>query len=70
MGNPGFSLPTLRTVHSLWGNPVGVYTAPDRRRGRGLARGFSDIKAFSVEKGWPVFQPPSLKERVGYPDNS
>ncbi len=64
MGNPGFSLPTLRTVHSLWGDPVGVYTAPDRRRGRGLARGFSDIKAFSVEKGWPVFQPPSLKREA------
>ncbi len=61
MGNPGFSLPALQAVHTCWGDPVGVYTAPDRRRGRGLARSFSDIKAFSLEKCWPIFQPPSLK---------
>ena len=61
MGNPGFSLPALQIIASLWGDPVGVYTAPDRRRGRGLARGFSDIKAYSLEKCWPIFQPPSLK---------
>ncbi len=61
MGNPGSSLPALQITHSLWGDPVGVYAAPDRRRGRGLARGFSDIKAYSLEKCWPIFQPPSLK---------
>ena len=61
MGNPGFSLPALQVIHSLWGGPVGVYTAPDRRRGRGLARGFSDIKAYSLENCWPILQPSSLK---------
>lgn len=64
MGNPAFSLPALETAHSLWGDPVGVYTAPDRRRGRGLAKGFSDIKAFSLDKCWPVFQPPSLRSKA------
>ena len=61
MGNPGFSLPALQAVHSCWGDPVGVYTAPDRRRGRGLAKGYSDIKAYSLRKNWPVFQPSSLR---------
>ncbi len=61
MGNPGFSLPALQAVHSCWGDPVGVYTGPDRRRGRGLAKGYSDIKAYSLGKSWPVFQPSSLK---------
>lgn len=62
MGNPGFSLPALQITHSLWGDPVGVYAAPDRRRGRGLARGFSDIKAYSLKKCWPILQPSSLKD--------
>lgn len=60
MGNPAFSLPVLQAVHSCWGDPVGVYTAPDRRRGRGLRKGYSEIKTYSIEKGWPVFQPSSL----------
>lgn len=41
---------------------MGVYTAPDRRRGRGLVRDFSDIKAFSLDRNWPVFQPASLRK--------
>ena len=61
MGNPAFSLPVLEAMHSCWGDPVGVYTAPDRRRGRGLSRGFSPLKAYSLERGWPLFQPSSLK---------
>ena len=60
MGNPAFSLPVLQSLHSCWGDPVGVYTAPDRRRGRGLRKGYSEIKAYSIEKGWPVYQPSSL----------
>ena len=61
MGTPAFSLPAIEAMHSCWGDPVGVYTAPDRRRGRGLSRGFSPLKAYSLERGWPIFQPPSLK---------
>ena len=64
MGNPAFSLPGIEAMHSCWGDPVGVYTAPDRRRGRGLSRGFSPLKAYSLERGWPIFQPPSLKRDV------
>ena len=64
MGNPAFSLPAIEAMHSCWGDPVGVYTAPDRRRGRGLSRGFSPLKAYSLERGWPIFQPPSLKRDV------
>ena len=62
MGNPGFTLPVLRAAHCCWGDPVGVYTGPDRRRGRGLQRGYSEIKAYSIAKDWPVFQPPSLND--------
>ena len=61
MGNPAFSVSALQAMHSCWGDPVGVYTAPDRRRGRGLSKGFSDIKAYSLDRGWPIFQPASLK---------
>ena len=64
MGNPAFSLPAIEAMHSCWGDPVGVYTAPDRRRGRGLSRGFPPLKAYSLERGWPIFQLPSLKGDV------
>ena len=62
MANPAFSLPVLESVRSCWGDPVAVYTGPDRRRGRGLSKGFSEVKAFSLQKGWPVFQPRSLRD--------
>ena len=61
MGNPAFAVPALEAVHSCWGDPVGVYAAPDRRRGRGLSKGFSPVKAYCLEQGWPILQPPSLK---------
>ena len=63
MANPAFSLPVLESVRSCWGDPMAVYTGPDRRRGRGLSKGFSEVKAFSLQKGWPVFQPRSLRDR-------
>ena len=62
MANPAFSLPVLESVRSCWGDPVAVYTGLDRRRGRGLSKGFSEVKAFSLQKGWPVFQPRSLRD--------
>ena len=64
MGNPAFAAPVIEAAHGLWGDPVGVYTAPDRRRGRGLGKGISDIKAISLDRCWPVFQPRSLKNEA------
>ena len=61
MGNPTFAIPALNAVYSCWGIPVGVYCAPDRRKGRGLSKGFSPVKTFAIENEWPVFQPSSLR---------
>ena len=62
MGTPAFALPVLAGLH---GRPdvelVGVYTPPDRPRGRGQALEATPVKTAALEMGLPVFQPASLR---------
>lgn len=61
MGTPGFAVPTLRTLVEAGHEIVGVYTQPDKEKGRGKKLEMSPVKVFALEKGLPVFQPKSLK---------
>jgi methionyl-tRNA formyltransferase len=62
MGTPEFAVSTLRTVLESGVNLVGVYTQPDRPKGRGNVLTPPPVKVLAVEHGIPVFQPVKLRD--------
>ena len=64
MGTPAYAVPVLEGLEkSDQLEIVGVYTPPDRPRGRGQALEASPVKPAALDAGLPVFQPASLRSR-------
>ena len=62
MGTPAFAVPVLEALDRATAvQVVGVYTPPDRPRGRGREPEATPVKAAALEMGLPVFQPASLR---------
>ncbi len=61
MGTPACAAPALNSLLRSGETVVGVYTAPDRPKGRGRLEGFSPVKELALERGLPLFQPSSLR---------
>lgn len=62
MGTPTFAVPVLARLYQRKGmEVVGVYSPPDRPRGRGKELAPTPVKAAALEMGLPVFQPASLR---------
>ena len=61
MGTPDFAEASLKKLIEERFEVVGVYTQPDRPRGRGMALSFSPVKTLALAHGMPVFQPESLR---------
>lgn len=62
MGTPEFAVPSLKIlVDNNYEIPF-VVTVPDKEKGRGLRKQFSDVKIFALEKNLPVLQPEKLKD--------
>jgi len=60
MGTPDFAVPCLARLaeeHDV----IGVYTQPDKPRGRGQRLAPSPVKTWAAEHGIPVFQPEKVK---------
>ena len=62
MGTPDFSVPTLQALIDAKYDVVGVFTQPDRPKGRGGKVQMSPIKELALKHAIPVFQP--LKMRL------
>ena len=62
MGTPEFALPTLRALIDARLDLVGVYTQPDRPKGRGNVPAPPPVKVLAAEHSIPVFQPVKLRE--------
>ena len=60
-GTPRFAVPTLQHLIDSSHTLVGVFTQPDRPRGRGQKVTFAPVKALASEHNIPVFQPDRLK---------
>jgi len=62
MGTPSFVVPVLDGLFAAENvQVVGVYTPPDRPRGRGRAPEMPPVKARALELGLDVYQPESLR---------
>ncbi len=62
MGTPDFVIPVLAALQALPDSRVvGVYTSPDRPRGRGRSTEETPVKRYAIAQGLPVFQPTTLR---------
>ena len=61
MGTPDFALPVLSALLDADHDVTGVYTRPDKPAGRGKQPSAPPVKQLALERGLPVYQPPSLK---------
>ncbi|MCH5286341.1 MAG: methionyl-tRNA formyltransferase [Christensenellaceae bacterium] len=61
MGTPEFAVPSLRALCEAGYEVVGVFTQPDRPRGRGNKVAFSPVKEYALSRGIPVFQPQRIR---------
>ena len=62
MGTPEFAVPSLKALIREKYDVVGVFTQPDRPRGRGNKLTPSPVKAAATEAGIPVFQPERIRK--------
>ena len=62
MGTPEFAVPSLKALCENGYEVVGVFTQPDRPKGRGNKVIASPVKQVAVEKGIPVFQPVRIRK--------
>lgn len=66
MGTPDFAVPTLKRLaekHEV----LGVFTQPDKPRGRHMTLTPSDVKVVAEKLNIPVYQPESLKHGEAMP---
>jgi len=62
MGTPAFALQTLQGLIDAGCNLVGVYTQPDRPKGRGKQMAAPPVKDLARQHGIPVYQPHKLRQ--------
>ncbi len=63
-GTPDFSVPPLEALLESGHRVAAVYTQPDRPAGRGRKLTPSPVKRLALERGIPVLQPRTLKEKA------
>lgn len=62
MGTPDFAACSLKALIEHSCEIAGVFTQPDKPRGRGMDVSFSPVKTLALEHGIPVYQPEKLRD--------
>ncbi|WP_053956942.1 methionyl-tRNA formyltransferase [Inediibacterium massiliense] len=62
MGTPDFSVPCLKQIIQDGHEVIGVFTQPDRPKGRGKKLTSPPVKEIAMEYNIPVFQPQKIRE--------
>lgn len=61
MGTPEFAVPSLKALCENGYDVVGVFTQPDRPKGRGNKVTMSPVKEYALTQNIPVFQPQRIR---------
>ena len=62
MGTPDFAVPCLERLVSDGEEVVGVFTQPDKPKGRGYTLAPPPVKEEALKHNIPVFQPKSMRD--------
>ena len=62
MGTPDIAATCLKKILDDGFEVVGVYTQPERPKGRGMKMVFSPVKELAIANNIPVFQPENFRE--------
>lgn len=62
MGTPDFAAASLTELLERGFDIVGVFTQPDKPKGRGMETGFSPVKEIALRHNIPVFQPVKMRD--------
>ncbi len=62
MGTPDFAAASLKKLIEENYDIAGVFTQPDRPKGRGLDTAISPVKRVALENGIPVYQPEKMRD--------
>ena len=62
MGTPDFAEASLEKLLDEHFDVVGVFTQPDKPKGRGMELSASPVKQLAERHGLPVFQPAKMRD--------
>lgn len=62
MGTPDFAEASLKKLIDEKLEVVGVFTQPDKPKGRGMELAFSPVKQLALDNDLPVFQPEKMRD--------
>lgn len=62
MGTPDFAVPSLKALVQSGYKVKGVFTQPDRPKGRGQKVNYPPVKDAALKLGLKVFQPPKIRD--------
>lgn len=66
MGTPDFAAASLQKLLDDKFNVVGVFTQPDKPKGRGMEMCFSPVKELALAHDLPVYQPEKMRDGTAY----
>ena len=64
MGTPDFAAASLDALLKNGYDVAGVFTQPDKAKGRGMEISFSPVKELALENEIPVFQPVKMRDGI------
>ena len=64
MGTPDFAVPSLQALIDQGHEICGVYTQPDKPKGRGHKLLPPPVKELALQNGLPVYQPLTLRDEA------